>query len=366
MKIFAFSKSWLVLFLFLLTSLSYAQKGDPNLSSRNSHFITISLTGGASGFAMMPSVNSIRVENPIDTLGIAASPFLGGSFGIGYEYQSPRGFWVSVGVEGQILTGGLSNTQPIRRIENVMDGNVETGEKNSTLEYTIVKWHERERAVLANLPIMFGYKAESGFYFGLGAKVGYSLYGDIMGDFGFADCNVYYDETMPLPGLVSDINLENVHSFDKNFVGQITAIPAVEIGWQGLDQSFGKGMSMRFKFAIVGEFGAMTIYSNRSSGEALFDYADFDGWRPEKLDELFESVNSFYSVVPLGLTKGNFNSKKGEGYFVDYERSANLYPWFVGVKVGIMFEMPKSKYCNCLQNNVITPWSKKRRDRGVE
>ncbi len=366
MKVLSFGKSLLaVCFLFLAFGVS-AQKGDPNLSSRKSHYITISLSGGASGFTMMPSINSIRVENPVDTLGIAASPFLGGTFGVGYEYHSPRGFWMSVGVEGQIVTGGLSNTQPIRRIENVMDGNTETGEKKSTLEYTIVKWHERERAVLANMPIMFGYKAESGFYFGLGAKVGYSLYGDIMGDFGFADCNVYYDETLPLPGLVSDINLENVHSLDKNFVGQITATPTVEIGWQGLDQPLGKEMSVRFKFAVVGELGAMSIYSNRSSGEALFDYADFDGWRPEVLDELFESVNSFYSVVPLGLTKGNFDSKKGEGYFVDYERSANLYPWFVGVKVGIMFELPKPKDCDCLKNNVTTPWKKNRKKKGVE
>ncbi len=366
MKVSFFNKCFLTVCLLSLAFGVSAQKGDPNLSSRKSHYITISLSGGASGFTMLPSINSIRVENPVDTLGIASSPFLGGIFGIGYEYQSPRGFWMSVGVEGQIVTGGLSNTQPVRRIENVMDGNVETGEEKSTLEYTIVKWHERERAILANLPIMLGYKAESGFYFGFGAKVGYSLYGEIMGDFGFADCNVYYENTLPLPGLESNINLENVHSLDKNFVGQIIATPAVEIGWQGLDQPLGKGMLMRFKFAVVGEFGAMSIYSNRSSGEALFDYADFDGWRPENLKELFKSVNSFYSVVPLGISKGNFDSKKGEGYFVDYERSANLYPWFVGVKVGIMFEMPKRKPCNCLQNNVISPWEKKLKDRGVE
>jgi hypothetical protein len=38
----------------------------------------------------------------------------------------------------------------------------------------------------------------------------------------------------------------------------------------------------------------------------------------------------------------------------------------VGVKFSIMFEMPKPKDCNCLQNNVITPWYKKSKNRGVE
>jgi hypothetical protein len=38
----------------------------------------------------------------------------------------------------------------------------------------------------------------------------------------------------------------------------------------------------------------------------------------------------------------------------------------VGVKVSIMFELPKPKPCNCLQNNIIIPWDKRRKDKGVE
>jgi hypothetical protein len=36
-----------------------AQKGDPNLDSQNRHYVTISVAGGATGFAMMPSYGSI-------------------------------------------------------------------------------------------------------------------------------------------------------------------------------------------------------------------------------------------------------------------------------------------------------------------
>ena len=367
MKLLFFERVLVLLLIFSVAVLSVcAQKGDPNLDSRDAHFITISATGGVSGYMMMPGIKNIQVDNPIDTLSITSVPFLGGTFGVGYEYHTARGFWLGVGVEGQILTGGLTNTQPIRRIENIMDGNIETGADQSTIEYTIVKWKERERVLMANLPIMFGYKFESGFYFGLGAKVGYTLYGDILGDFGFADCNVYYENTEPLPGLKREISLENVHALDKNFVGQINAAPMFEVGWQGLDMPTGKKTSMRFKFALVGEMGAMGIYSNRRTSDALFEYGEFEGWRPEDLEHLFENVNSFYSVIPLGISSGSFADKKASGSFKDYTRSANLLPWFVGVKVGIMFEMPHPKPCNCLINNHIKPWDKRRKDKGVE
>ena len=64
MKSSVFSKLLLVSFLFSFAFVSYAQKGDPNLDSRDSHFLTISLSGGATGYTMMPSYSGVLSEYP--------------------------------------------------------------------------------------------------------------------------------------------------------------------------------------------------------------------------------------------------------------------------------------------------------------
>lgn len=374
MKFFSFDKLLLVVFFSSLSFIAYAQKGDPNLDSRDSHYITISLSGGTSGFAMMPGYKGILVEDanftddsrPIvlhpDSLNI--TPFLGGSFGFGYEYQTARGFWVSIGLEAQILSGGLHHTDSIHRIESVMDG--DRRPEPADVEYTVINWQERQTNAYVTMPIMLGYKHESGMYFGVGAKLGYSLYNKIDGDFGFADCNLYYEGKEPIMGIYKELPLTDVQSRDENFMNLLQVNPMVEIGWQGLDMQVSKQSRMRFKFALVGELGMLSAYNNKNSAEQLFNYESLDGFTPEDLPEFFKSVNSFYSTMPLGISSGTFNQLKGSGSFVNFAKPTSLRSWFVGVKFGIMFEMPKRKPCNCLQNNVITPWDKKRKDRGVE
>lgn len=374
MKFFSFDKLLLVVFFSSLSFIAYAQKGDPNLDSRDSHYITISLSGGTSGFAMMPGYKGILVEDanftddsrPIvlhpDSLNI--TPFLGGSFGFGYEYQTARGFWVSIGLEAQILSGGLHHTDSIHRIESVMDG--DRRPEPADVEYTVINWQERQTNAYVTMPIMLGYKHESGMYFGVGAKLGYSLYNKIDGDFGFADCNLYYEGKEPIMGIYKELPLTDVQSRDENFMNLLQVNPMVEIGWQGLDMQVSKQSRMRFKFALVGELGMLSAYNNKNSAEQLFNYESLDGFTPEDLPEFFKSVNSFYSTMPLGISSGTFNQLKGSGSFVNFAKPTTLRSWFVGVKFGIMFEMPKRKPCNCLQNNVITPWDKKRKDRGVE
>lgn len=374
MKFLSLGKYLLVVSFLFLSFVSYAQKGDPNLSSRNSHFITISLAGGTSGFAMMPSYRSILNEGANftddsksivlhpDSLNI--TPFLGGSFGFGYEYQGARGFWISVGVEGQILSGGLHHTDSIHRIESVMDGDYRPEEAD--VEYTVINWQERQTNVYVTLPIMLGYKHESGVYFGAGARVGYSLYNKIGGDFGFADCNLYYEGKVPMMGIYKELPLTDVQSQDKNFMNVLQVNPMVEIGWQGLDKEISKKSRMRFKFALVGELGALSAYKSKDGRGQLFNYSSLDGFVPEDLPDFFKSVNSFYSTMPLGISQGVFDDFKNEGGFENFDKPTILRSWFVGLKATIMFEMPKRKPCNCLQNNVINPWEKKLKDRGVE
>lgn len=374
MKFFSFDKLLLVVFFSSLSFVAYSQKGDPNLDSRDSHYITISLSGGTSGFAMMPGYKGILVEDanftddsrPIvlhpDSLNI--TPFLGGSFGFGYEYQTARGFWFSIGLEAQILSGGLHHTDSIHRIESVMDG--DRRPEPADVEYTVINWQERQTNAYVTMPIMLGYKHESGMYFGVGAKLGYSLYNKIDGDFGFADCNLYYEGKEPIMGIYKELPLTDVQSRDENFMNLLQVNPMVEIGWQGLDMQVSKQSRMRFKFALVGELGMLSAYNNKNSAEQLFNYESLDGFTPEDLPEFFKSVNSFYSTMPLGISSGTFNGLKDNGSFVNFAKPTTLRSWFVGVKFGIMFEMPKRKPCNCLQNNVITPWDKKRKDRGVE
>lgn len=376
MKNLSLGKSLLAIcFLFLAFGVS-AQKGDPNLSSRKSHYITISVAGGTSGFAMMPGYGSILIDDanftddsrPIvlhpDSLDI--SPLLGGTLGFGYEFQSPRGFWLSIGLEGQVLSGRLHHADSIHRIDRVMDGNIETGEAIADIEYTVINWQERQMNLYATMPIMMGYKSEGGMYFGVGARLGFSLYNMVGGNFGFADCNVYYDNTEPIMGIFKELPLTNVKSHDNNFVHLPQVNPMVEIGWQGFDKEYGKSGRLKFKLALVGELGMMSAYNNKNSAEQLFNYETLAGWRPEDLPNFFKSVNSFYSTIPLGMSSGTFNAKKGAGSFVNYDKPTTLRSWFVGVKFAVMFEMPKPKDCDCLKNNVTVPWKKTRKKKGVE
>ena len=376
MKNISLSKFFLVLSLLFSASILFAQKGDPNLDSKNSHYLTISLSGGASGYAMMPGYRGILVENPnfdddsrpvvLHPDSLHLIPFLGGSFGFGYEYHTARGFWFSIGLEGQILSGGLHHADSIYRIEKVMDGNYETGVEEATIEYTVINWKERQTNVYATLPILLGYKHESGFYFGAGAKLGFSLYNRIDGDFGFADCNLYYEGREPVLGIYKELPLTDVKSADKNFLHLPQVNPMLEIGWQGLDLDISKNSRMRFKFALVGELGVLSAYNNKNSAEQLFNYTSLEGFRPADLPNFFKSVNSFYSTIPLGMSKPTFNALNSEGKFVNFNKPSTLSSWFIGFKFGIMFEMPHRKPCNCLRNNVTKPWIKSRKDKGVE
>lgn len=374
MKVLSLSKYLLVASFLFLTLCVSAQKGDPNLGSRNSHYITISLSGGTSGFAMVPGYGSILVDEPNflddsrpivlhpDSLNI--TPFLGGSFGFGYEYQGARGFWLSLGLEGQVLSGGLHHTDSIHRIESVMDGDRQP--EPADVEYTVINWAERQMNVYVTMPIMLGYKSEGGLYFGAGARLGFSLYNRVGGDFGFADCNLYYDDKMPIMGIYKELPLTNVQSHDNNFVHLPQVNPMLEIGWQGLDREYGKKGRLKFKFALVGEMGMLSAYNNKNTAGQLFNYESLDGFTPEDLPDFFKSVNSFYSTIPLGISSGKLNEIKSQNeslpdrdkIFYNFAKPGTLRSWFVGVKATIMFEMPKPKECNCLMNDVTLPWKK--------
>lgn len=382
MKTFLTNKIFLSLLLLAVCVLPIkAQKGDPNLNSQNRHYFTISLAGGATGFAMMPSYGGILSPNanydgnascdktfpevlPPDSLRI--KPFLGGSFGLGYEFQNARGFWFSVGLEGQIYSGGLHHTDSIHRLDRVLDGNVETGIDTADIEYTVINWNERQTVASVNLPFMFGYKHESGFYGGVGVKFGFSVYTSLFGDFGFADCNLYYNGVNDIVGIYKSLPFDSVRSKDDNFLSLPRVTPMVEFGWQNLELDINKKHRMRFKFALVGEFDLLTAYKNSDSAEELFNYSSLSGFRPEDLPGFFKHVNSFYSTIPLGMSQKEFDALKNEGKFLNYAKPSSLHSWFVGVKVGIMFEMPRRKECNCLNNNVMKPWYKKFKDKGVE
>lgn len=335
-----------------------AQKGDPNADRNDSHYFTISLSGGTSGFNLLPLPDTMRVTT---------NPFWGGSFGLGYEWQSSTGVWLGVGLEGQILTGKLHNTQDIYRLDEVPDSEGDTAD----ITYNIVTWKEMQRVLYFNLPIMAGYKFESGFYFGLGAKIGVGVYADVRSDFRFTDCVVDYPRFPPME-INEPVDEDDVTSREEGFEGRLKLSPAFEIGWQGLDikkVNNAHSGGLRFKFALCGEFSALSVFSNASDGN-LLNFNTFSD--PERFDDLMkvmnllEGINSYYSTMPIGLSKSSFEAKKNQGDFLNYSKPSNLYSWYIGVKVGILFEIPRKKECNCLENNVIKPWYKTRRNKGIE
>jgi hypothetical protein len=314
-----------------------AQKGDPNLVRNDSHFFTVSISGGVTSFSLMPLPDTMRVTS---------KAFLGGNLGLGYEWHHSSGVWFGLGLEAQLLTAKLENTQDIYQIDAVVDSELDT----SDIAYNIVTWKEMQRVLSVNVPIMLGYKLESGFYFGAGVKVGLSLYADVMSDFQFSDCVVFYQKYPPMP-IKESLDANNVTSSEKGFVGRVNLSPMLELGWQGLDIKGADRYSggVRFKFALCGEYGVLSAYGNSGGDGNLLNYSNLHEYDDlMKVMDLIDGINSFYSTMPMG--KGGMS----------------LHSWYVGVKVGVMFEMPKRKGCNCLGNNVIKPWIKGRKDRGVE
>ena len=342
-----------VFFLVLFVGIVEAQKGDPKTLHGDNHFVTMSFSGGASGFNLLPLP---------DTMGVTTMPNVGGSFGVGYEWQHVNGAWIGIGAEAQILTGRLQNTQDIYHIDAVVDSEGDV----SDLSYSIVTWKERQRVLYVNLPLMAGYKFASGFYFGAGVSVGYGLYADIESDFRFEDCTIYYQKYLPI--LISEsVTKDDVKAREYGFVGRLKLAPSFEIGWQGLDVKMRSGGVVRLKFALCGEFGALSAYSNNKEGN-LLSYGDLNGFDDVyQVMNLVNGINSYYSILPIGISQPEFDALKAGGLFKGYSGASNLHSWYVGVKFGVMFGMPKKKECNCLKNNVITPWSKNRKkDRGVE
>ena len=123
---------------------------------------------------------------------------------------------------------------------------------------------------------------------------------------------------------------------------------------------------MKLKLALCGEFGALTAYSNSKEGN-LLSYNNLNGFNDlMAVMDMLDGINSYYSTMPIGMNKGDFATMKDMGQFQNYSKPSNLYSWYVGVKVGILFEMPKKRGCNCLRNNVIKPWKKDFENKGVE
>ncbi len=366
MKNLLFSRLLFLLFLSVVSLSIKAQKGDPNYGKDYSHYFTMSLSGGASGYMMTPGYSESGIlsadaiydntsnESVLDPNLLKINPFVGGSFDIGYEYQMGCGFWFGVGVGVQFQSGALFHNDSIRRIDNVIDAEKD----EASVEFTIIKWREKQYNLMVDVPIMLGYKDESGFYFGAGAKVGYTLWNVIDGDYGFADVNVYWDGKLPVMGIFQELPLNNNKSKDASFMNLPQVNPMIEIGWQGLDMEISNERIMRMKFALVGELGMLSSYNNKSTGDNLFNYTELDNFEPEDLPYFFKEVNSFYSTIPLG------GAKVSE--FSNFDKVAVLRSWYVGAKFTIMFDLPTKKWCNCLNNNVTKPWIKGRRDRGVE
>ncbi len=338
MKTLSFNKFFVVLFLLSLSVVSLrAQKGDPNVDRNNSNFLTISLSGGVSNFSLMSSSDSLKINS---------LPFLGGGLGFGYEWHHTSGLWLGVGIEGELLTSKLRNTQDIYQIDAVVDSENDT----SDIAYNIVTWKEMQRVLYLNMPIMLGYKLESGFYFGAGVKVGLGVYADVTSDFQFSNCVVFYQKYPPM-NIKESVDADNVTSQEKGFVGRVNLSPTFELGWQGLELKGADRYSggVRFKFALCGELGVLSAYGNSGGGGNLLSYSNLHGYNDlMKVMDLIDGINSFYSTMPME------------------QGGLSLHSWYVGVKLGVMFELPKQKECNCLNNNVTKPWLKKRKEKGVE
>lgn len=292
------------------SSLLFAQRAAPKYPEF--HYLTLSFGGGYS-----------NMFTKLDNASIQGGG--GATLGLGYEYCF-RSFWLALGVEGQFISSQMSPG-----LDTLNVPMLDTEGEEFTMTYRFDKWHDMTQAAYVNIPFMVGMNF-GGFYAGIGAKAGINVYAS-------GASKLEYNTSGKYEQLIGDfVNMDN-HWFG-DFVsekegGKPTKLvfkPNVsviaELGYEIFSAEGGKGVwPMRMKLGAYGEYGLMNINGSASDAKAY----------------------SFGDPNPaILLTPAVMSTDKLQGKAVN--------PFYVGVKLTLMFEIPVPQKCNCLQDARGASW----------
>lgn len=266
----------------------------------------------------------------------------GVTLGIGYEYRY-RLFWMSMHLEGQLLTSRLR--PGITQMDTMMidtDSYYEQTKRENAYHYKFSSWHDDQLGVYGCFPIMFGLRFNA-FYFGVGAKVGYSFYGTSTPKATYTTSATYDRyiadfENMPNhflteyeSGLTNDGNEININ-FDIN----VAAI--AEIGYEVYHSEGSKTVRpWILKLGAYAEYGFLSAYNNNGSVQPQFEM------KKVTLDNGTEADDP--SQLEL------------RPYYKSHStRGVNINPLYVGAKLTFLFDLPVPQKCHCLQNERGASW----------
>lgn len=298
------------------TSAVVAQRGAPKFPEF--HYLTVSLGGGYS--ALFSNIDNTNVAHKTTTQG---GP--GATFGIGYEYCF-RSFWLSLGVEGQYISSMMSPG-----LDTLHVGMNDTEGDPFTMHYRFDRWRDNTQAVYVNVPFMLGFNTGP-FYMGVGAKVGFSLFAQ-------GTSRLEYNTSATYDQFIGDfVDMENHYLSDRisqspdgkptKLVFNPNIAVIAELGGEVYSfEGNKKILPWRMKLGAYGEYGFTNINGSASDAPA---YA-------------FGDPNPVDLITPAYLSTSALKGK-------------SVNPFYVGVKLTFMFELPVPQKCNCLQDSRGASW----------
>lgn len=301
------------------------------------HYLSLPISVGYSSYLSPKFKDEISTfENPGK---------IGTTLGIGYEYRY-RLFWMSMHLEGQLLTGRLRpGVTSITKQMYDTDISYSDPERLNEYTYHISDWHEDQLGLYGCFPLMFGFRANA-FYIGVGAKFGYCLTASSTPTMKYSTTSQYdryYEDfhDMPNHSLTGYEATYNDKETEFNFNFNIAAI--AEIGGEIYHYEGSKKIQpWILKLGVYAEYGLVSAYKNEGN-------------------EPLREINPGIYIDPLTHQEVPGTLDPARLVVTPFYRAhstdgVSINPLYVGVKLTFLFELPVPQKCHCLQKERGASW----------
>lgn len=298
-----------------VSSMLFAQDSRSIAKFPQFHYLTLSMGGGYAGLLS-------NTDYTADFIGGG-----GAHVGLGYEYCY-RGFWLSLGIDGQYLS---SRIDPMLAVDDV--NAIDTEGDECVFHYYVNRWRDNTQAVYVNIPFMIGFN-KGGFYAGIGAKAGLNVYAIGQNKLEYTTSATYDWAIGDFTQMPNHFIGDFVSTADENG-GKYTSLKLkpnvaaiIELGYEVYNSVGSSGvLPWRVKVGLYGEYGLLNVNGSAQEGVAPYRHPD----------------NVTQIITPSALSTEYFVGK-------------SVHPLYVGAKVTFMFELPVPQKCNCLQEYRGASW----------
>ena len=291
---------YIVLSLAVLLGINaHAAQTDINNTELDKHYGWLSLGGGY--FTLLEKFDDISTKG-------------GGQVSLAGGYEMRYGwFYLSAGID---FAFWLSNaTTQTWRFDRAM---YDTQGKLMTFHYDLAASKEHSYGLTARIPIMIGVNRK-GFYFGVGANVGYHILSDnrVSRPYtGYATYDQYFEDFEDMPNhYYTNFTATNTEHLRMNIPVNLIAEIGYDVLYGYSDSSYGRDKVL--KIGVYAEYGLMNAFSNKTDA-SLFEP---NPEHPTQLD-----VWSYYNNKATTTNK--------------------VLPLSAGIKLTWMLRIP-TKNCHC-------------------